>query len=158
MTDVIGTPNIVFPAFRNSIVGNTADYTTRVNLDTDTLYVFFTDEGTTAADGGHVFESSLDSAAAPLYASRLSLTSTTVPTTNTVAASGFFDAADSVFTGGSAIAATTTTYEKLIIAKRQASTTTDPLLYHFGTATGLAITPNGADITVVWNASGIARH
>jgi len=154
----IGTVNVAFPAFRNSIVGNTADYTTRVNLDTDTLYVFFTDEATTAADEGNVFQSALTAAEAPAYASRLNLTSTTVPTTNTVAACGFFDAADSVFTGGSAVAATTTTYEKLIIAKRQASAATDPLLYHFGTATGLPITPNGADITVVWNASGIARH
>ncbi len=154
----LGTVNVAFPSFRNSLIGNTADYTTRVNLDTDTLYVFFTDEGTTAADEGNVFEAALDSAAAPLYANRLSLTSTTVPTTATTAACGFFDAADSTFTGGSAVAATTTNYEKLIIAKRQASTTTDPLLYHFGVATGLAITPNGADITVVWNASGIARH
>jgi hypothetical protein len=154
----IGTTNVVFPAFRNSIVGNTADYTTRVNLDTDTLYVFFTDEATTAADEGFVFCTTLAAAEAPAYASRLSLTSTTVPTTASLALAGFFDAADSVFTGGSAVSATTTTYEKLIIAKRQASAATDPLLYHFGTATGLPITPNGADITVVWNASGIARH
>jgi hypothetical protein len=153
----IGTPNVPFPAFRNSIVGNTADYTTRVNLDTDTLYAFFTDEATTAADEGFVFQVTLVAAENPSYANRLSLTSTTVPTTNTVAACGFFDAADATFTGSSVLTGTTSV-EKLIIGKRQASAATDPLLYHFGTATGLPLTPNGADVTVVWNASGIARH
>jgi hypothetical protein len=152
------TANVVFPAFRNSICGDTSNYTTRVNLDTDTLYAYFVDETTVAVLETMIFNSALTAGEAPAYASRLDLTSTTVPSTETTAAAGFFDAADATFTGGSAIAATTTTYEKLIIAKRQASAATDPLLYHFGTATGLAITPNGADITVVWNASGIARH
>jgi len=154
----LGTANVAFPAFRNSLIGDTSNYTTRVNLDTDTLYVYFTDEATTAADETFIFVAEMYSAQVPDDSHRLVLASTTVPTTETTAAAGFFDAADSTFTGSSLIAGTTTTYEKLIIAKRQGSSATDPLLYHFGTATGLAILPNGADITVVWNASGIARH
>lgn len=153
----IGTTNVVMPAFRNVIVGNTADYSTRVNLDTDTLYSFFTDEGTTAADEGFVFHSSLTTAENPSFANRLVLTSTTVPTTNTLAAAGFFDAADAVFTGGSVLTGSTSV-EKLWIAKFITNAAASPLLYHFGTATGLPLTPNGADVTVVFNASGIARH
>lgn len=153
----IGVTNVIYPAYRNSIVGNTADYSTRVDLDTDTLFAFFTDEATTAADETHVFQSSLTAAENPSFANRLNLSGKTVPTTNTLAACGFFDAADSVFTGASVLTGATSV-EKLIIAKFITNAAASPLLYHFGTATGLPLTPNGADVTVVWNASGIARQ
>jgi hypothetical protein len=158
----IGATNIVMPAFRNVIVGNTADYSTRVNLDTDTLYGFFVDEGFVTVDETHIFHSSLTAGEQPAFAAATAspgsrLTSTTVPTTNTQALAGFFDSADLVFTSG-AVIASGPNVEKLMIGKLITNAAASPLLYHFGTATGLPLTPNGADITVVWNSSGIARH
>jgi hypothetical protein len=70
-------------------------------------------------------------------------------TAGTVAA-GVFDAADTVFTalGGNQS-------ESLILFEDSGTEGTSDLIAFWDTATGLPLTPNGADVTVVWNASGI---
>lgn len=70
-------------------------------------------------------------------------------TLGTVAA-GVFDAADTVFT-----ALTGDASESLILFEDSGVEATSDLIAFWDTATGLPLTPNGADVTVVWNASGI---
>lgn len=70
-------------------------------------------------------------------------------TLGTVAA-GVFDAADTVFT-----ALTGDASESLILFEDSGVEATSDLLAYWDTATGLPLTPNGADVTVVWNGSGI---
>lgn len=65
---------------------------------------------------------------------------------------GVADAADAVFT-----AVTGDPSEALVIWKDTGTETTSPLIAYIDTATGLPVTPNGADINVQWNASGIFK-
>jgi hypothetical protein len=57
-----------------------------------------------------------------------------------------FDAADVTFPTTSGNSA-----EALIIYKDTGTAGTSPLIAYFDTGTGLAITPNGGDINVVWD-------
>lgn len=59
---------------------------------------------------------------------------------------GIADAADITFT-----AVTGDPSEALIIYKDTGSAATSPLIAYIDTATGLPVTPNGGDITVVWD-------
>lgn len=45
--------------------------------------------------------------------------------------------------------------EAIVIYKDTGDASTSPLIAYIDTATGLPVTPNGGDITVEWNASGI---
>lgn len=63
---------------------------------------------------------------------------------------GTFDAADVVFS-----AVTGDTVTQFVIYKDTGVSSTSPLIAHFDTATGLSVAPNGGDITLAWNASGI---
>jgi hypothetical protein len=66
---------------------------------------------------------------------------------------GVFDGADIVFT-----AVTGATVEALVIYIDTGTPTTSPLVaYIDGGVTGLPVTPNGGNITVTWNASGIFK-
>ncbi len=156
MASIAGT-NVLYPAYRNSVIGNTADYSTRVDCDTDTLISFFSDDGTITPAEADVFVAVYDTSLNPSFANRLALGTKTVPTTNTNAAAGVFDAADAVFTGGSVLTGSTSVESYIIAKVISAASATSPLLAHFGSATGLSggLTPNGADVTVVFNASGI---
>lgn len=60
--------------------------------------------------------------------------------------SGVADAADVTFTAVSG-----NTVEALIIYKDTGVSSTSPLIAYIDSATGLAATPNGGDITVTWD-------
>lgn len=62
------------------------------------------------------------------------------------ATGGVADANDVTFTGVSGDQA-----EALIIYKDTGNEATSPLIAYLDTATGLAITPNGTDITLTWD-------
>jgi hypothetical protein len=47
--------------------------------------------------------------------------------------------------------------ELLIVFGDSGTESTSPLLVAFDTATGLPFTPNGGDLTISWNASGIFK-
>jgi hypothetical protein len=70
-------------------------------------------------------------------------------TLGTVAA-GVFDAADTVFTALSGDQS-----ESLILYEDSGTEATSDLIAFWDTATGIPLTPNGADVTVVWAAGGI---
>jgi|KBSSwiS6_1023812.scaffolds.fasta_scaffold07448_2 hypothetical protein len=64
---------------------------------------------------------------------------------------GVFDAADTVFS-----ALTGDQSESMILLRDTGTESTSNLLLYWDTASGLPITPNGANVTVVWSSSGIA--
>jgi hypothetical protein len=156
MASIAGT-NALYAAYRNSVVGKTSDYSTRVDCDTDVLYAFFSDDGTVTPDGTHVFHSTYTTAENPAYAACTAnpgsrLTSVTAGTVGT----GVVDAADYTFTSSTALTGSTSV-ESYIIAKFITNAAASPVLAHFGNGvtTGLPLTPNGADVTVVYNSSGV---
>lgn len=66
-------------------------------------------------------------------------------------ASGVFDAADTTFSS-----VTGDESEEVVLWHDTATDTTSPLLAYFDTfSAGMPVTPNGGDITIQWNASGI---
>jgi hypothetical protein len=63
---------------------------------------------------------------------------------------GVFDANDTVFTALSGDQS-----ESLILYEDSGTEATSDLIAFWDTATGIPLTPNGADVTVVWAAGGI---
>lgn len=149
MASIAGS-NTRYNVYADSIVGKTTTYATRIDLDGDTTFIFFSDDGTVDPDDTHNFVSSYATSENPAFASREVLGS---PTAGTVAP-GIFDAADAVFDGGQLLTGATS-QESIIIAKFDTNAASSPLLVHFGSATGLPLTPNGASTTVAFSASGI---
>ena len=66
------------------------------------------------------------------------------------ATGGVADAADVTFSSVSGDVS-----EALVIYKDSGTASTSPLIAYIDTATGLAVTPNGGDITVIWPSGGI---
>jgi hypothetical protein len=64
---------------------------------------------------------------------------------------GVFDGADATFT-----AVTGASIEALVLYVDTGTAATSPLVAYIDTSvTGLPVTPNGGDISITWNASGI---
>ena len=143
---------ILADAYRNSVVGKTSDYAARVDADTDTLKAYFMDAGTDVPVVTDVFESS-HTGINPTFANAQALAGGTAG----VVGVGVFDANDTVFTGGSVLTGATSV-EWLVVFKFVTVAGDSPFLAAWDTATGLPLTPNGGDVTVVWNASGIWRY
>lgn len=151
MASIAGT-NVAYFAYRNALVGKTSDYTisTVMTNFATTLYVCFSDDATVDPLDSHVFISSYATSENPAFAAKLVLGSVTSGTV----ATGVVDAADAVFTGATVLTGATSV-ESLIVFKFITNAAASPVLVHYGSATGLPLTPNGADVTVVWNASGM---
>lgn len=158
--------NFVYDAYRNAVVGKTSDYSYNTavigsggTLFSATVFPFFSDDATVAAVSTSVFDSVYATSENPAYASRTYLASVTEGTV----ATGVIDAADFTFTSTWAVVTSLpsgspgASLESLILAKFTTSAAASPLLCRFDTATGLPLTPNNADVTVVWNASGIYK-
>lgn len=134
--------NAVYVAFRNGVLGSHA---TRVDLDADTIKVALIDHGT---DTPNVTTDDFynDISAGLVGSLSSALTSKTIGTV----AAGVFDADNVTFTAVSG-----NSVESVNIIKDTGSAATSDLIAYFDTGTGLPVTPNGGDITVTWNASGI---
>lgn len=135
--------NALFANYKNLLGGNGTH--TLPDLDTDTIKVTLID---TADDDPAV---ATDQDYADIAAgAREEVATLGTKTVGTVAA-GVFDAADTTFT-----AAAGDQCEELLIWKDTTVESTSVLIASFDTFTsGMPVTPNGGDITVVWNASGI---
>lgn len=144
--------NFLTDAYRNSVIGKTSDYSARVDLDTDTLKAIFIDEGTDTGTAADIFMSGLTSGSRnPTFANAPTLGGVTLGTV----AAGVFDANDLTFTGSSVLTGSTTV-EALAVFKFVSVDTDSPFLGYWNSGvTGLPLTPNGGDVTVAWNASGI---
>ena len=136
--------NSLTVAYRNCMLGTG----TAVDLDADTIKVMFVDgaDDTPAAATDDFIDDILSAGRVPAIASCPTLASKTIGTV----AAGVFDAADATFTSLSG-----DQVEYLIAFKDTGTESTSNLLAIWDTATGLPLTPNGANVTVTWNASGI---
>ena len=134
--------NALYVAFRNGVLGSHA---TRVDLDADTIKVALIDHGTDTPNT--TTDDFYNDISAGLVGSLSSaLTSKTIGTV----AAGVFDADNVTFTAVSG-----NSVESVNILKDTGTSSTSDLIAYFDTGTGLPVTPNGGDITVTWNASGI---
>lgn len=126
--------NSLYPKFKESLLQ------AGVNMSSGTVKVALVDTGTYIYDAAHQYLSSLTGVVGT--AQTLSTKSFT---------NGVFDATDVAFT-----AVTGNTVEALVLYVDTGSAATSPLIAFMDTGvTGLPVTPNGGDINVTWNASGI---
>ena len=133
--------NALYPKWKEAIQQATAN-SSLGGSGTTGVYVALIDTGTYTYSSSHEFYSS---AASAQVGTEVELTSKTFT-------SGLFDAADSVFSSVSGA-----TVEALIIFVKNAGANTPwRMVAYFDTGvTGLPVTPNGGNINVTWNASGI---
>ena len=133
--------NAIYPKWKEARLQNTANADLS-GTGTTGVYVALIDTGVAAYNSAHEFYSSI---VAGQIGTEVELGTKTF--TN-----GLFDAADSTFT-----AFTGNNAEALVIfIKNSGANTTWRLVAWFDTGvTGLPVLPNGGNITVTWNASGI---
>lgn len=122
--------SVLYPKGKEALLNGT------INLESDTIKVALVDTGTYTYSAAHDFYDDV---------------SGVVGTPQTLASKTFtdgtFDAADTAFTAVSGA-----TVEALIIYEDTGSAATSSLLAYID---GLSFTPNGGDVTIQWNASGI---
>lgn len=111
-----------------------------IDLENDTIRAVLIDTGTYTYSSAHDFYNDLSGVVGTESSAFSSKTFT----------NGVFDAADITFS-----AVTGATVEAIVIFKDTGNTATDALIAFIDTGTGLPVTPNGGDISVAWNASGI---
>lgn len=126
--------NALYPKFKESLLQ------AGVSLATGTVKVALVDAGSYAYNAAHQFLSSLTG----VVGTAQTIGSKTV--TN-----GVFDGADVTFTSVTGVNA-----EALVLYVDTGNAATSSLIAYIDTGvTGLPVTPNGGDINVTWNASGI---
>lgn len=128
--------NVIYPKAKESFLSQNPS----IDLDTDTIKVALIDTGTYTYSASHQYWSSASSAAV----------GTPATLANKTIANGVFDADDVTYS-----AVTGNTVEAIIVYKDTGSAATSPLIAYFDSGTGLPITPNGGNITLTFNASGI---
>lgn len=134
--------NFLFTDYRNGVF--TASMP---NLSSATIKAMFVDHADdTPVTTDNFIDDILSAARVPAIGSCPTLGSKTVGTVG----AGVFDAADTTFTTLSGDQS-----ESLILFEDSGVEGTSDLIARWDTATGLPLTPNGADVTVQWNASGI---
>jgi hypothetical protein len=129
--------NAIYPLYKQALL--TAD--TNIDIESGTVKVALVDTGTYTYSAAHQFLSSLTGVVGT--AQTLS--------TNTVTSGVFDSATNPTFT-----AVTGASVEALVIYIDTGVSGTSRLVAYIDTSvTGLPVTPNGGDITITWNASGI---
>jgi hypothetical protein len=129
--------NALYPKWKEQLL----QFTANNNLSAGTVKVALIDTGTYTYSSANQFWSSASSASVGTPQTIGSKTFT----------NGTFDGADVTFT-----AVTGSSVEALIIYIDTGTAATSPLVAYIDTSvTGLPVTPNGGDITITWNASGI---
>lgn len=129
--------NAIYPLYKETILGAA----TNTNLLTGTVKVALVDTGVYTYSAAHQFVSSLTGVVG---------TAQTIGATKTVT-NGVFDGADVTFT-----TVTGNSVEALVIYVDTGTAGTSPLVAYIDTGvTGLPVTPNGGNISITWNASGI---
>jgi len=129
--------NALYPLWKEQLL----QFTANNNLSAGTVKVALIDTGTYTYSAAHQFYSSASAAAVGTPQTIGSKTFT----------NGVFDGADVTFT-----AVTGNSVEALIIYIDTGTAGTSPLVAYIDTSvTGLPVTPNGGNIAITWNASGI---
>jgi hypothetical protein len=135
-------------AFLNGILGAHA---TRVVLSTDTIKIGLLDFGAAAGVPDPVLDDFWDDWSSGLIGSLYTLGAKTVGTV----AAGVFD--NTVDPAPAFTAVSGATVEGLGVIKDTGTPSTSNLICFFDTATGLPLTPNGGDVNLTFNASGIFK-
>lgn len=133
--------NALYPLWKQEILKGTANALLNSAEGTTGVYAALVDTGTYTYSAAHQFYSSLSGV---VGTDQEILTKTQV--------TGTFDGSDLTFT-----AVTGASVEAIVLYRKNAgANTTWPLIAYIDTGvTGLPVTPNGGNITVTWNASGI---
>lgn len=134
--------NAVYPLYKQSLLSGDAD-TALTGTGTTGLYAALIDTGLYTYSSAHQFYSSL----AGVVGTDQEIASVTL--TN-----GLIDGADVTFS-----AVTGNSVEAIVLYRKNAgANTTWRLVAYIDTGvTGLPVTPNGGNITITWNASGIVQ-
>lgn len=111
-----------------------------IDLLNDTIRAVLIDTGTYTYSAAHDFYNDLSGVVGSESGAFSGKTTT----------GGVFDAGDITFTAVSGA-----TVEAIVIFQDTGNAATDALIAYIDSATGLPVTPNGGDINVTWNASGI---
>lgn len=139
--------NSFFNSYLNGILGAAATY---IDLDANTIKMYLHDNGAggTPAPSTNDFYNDLS---AGLVGTAYTLANKTVG----VVAAGVFD--NTVDPAPAFTAVSGATVEALVFFKDTGTPSTSDLICFFDTATGLPLTPNGGDVNVTFNASGIFK-
>lgn len=128
--------NAIYPLYKQSLL----DGDTLVDLNDLSVRVALVDTGTYTYSGAHQFLTSLTG-----------VVGTAQLINNTTVTNGLFDGDNVTYTG-----VTGNSVEALVIYIDTGVAATSRLVAYIDTGvTGLPVTPNGGDITITWNASGI---
>ena len=134
--------NAIYPLFKQELMKGTSG--TSLNGSGATgVYAALIDTGTYTYSTAHQFYSSLSG-----------VVGTDQEVTTLTQATGLLDGADVTYTAVSG-----SSVEAIVLYRKNAgANTTWALIAYIDTSvTGLPVTPNGGDITITWNASGIVQ-
>jgi len=128
--------NAIYPKYKQALL----DASANTDINDLTVKVALVDTGTYTYSAAHEFLSSLSG----VFGTAQTIANTTVT-------DGLFDGDNVTFT-----AVTGNSVEALVIYIDTGTAGTSRLVTYIDTSvTGLPVTPNGGDITITWNASGI---
>lgn len=133
--------NAVYPEYKEFLLAASANVSLDQNTATNGPFCSLVDTGTYTYSTAHDFYNDLSG----VVGTDQRITAPTV-------ANGTFDGGDLTYTAVSGASV-----EALVIYRKNAgaNTTWKVVVYIDTSVTGLPVTPNGGDITVTWNASGI---
>lgn len=136
--------NAIFPIYKNALMTAATNVSLDQNDATNGPFCALVDTGTYTYSAAHDFYNDLSGVVGTDQ--RI-----TTPTVGTVA-NGVFDGDNLTYTAVSG-----NSVEALVIYRKNsgANTTWRLVTYIDTSVTGLPVTPNGGDITITWNASGI---
>jgi len=128
--------NAIYPLYKQALL----DASANVDINDGTVKVALIDTGTYTYNSTHEF-----------YSSVSGVVGTPQTIANTTVTNGLFDGDNVTYT-----AVTGNSAEALLIYIDTGTAATSRLVAWIDTSvTGLPVTPNGGDITITWNASGI---
>jgi len=128
--------NAIYPKYKEALL----DASANIDINDGTVKVALIDTGVYPYNSAHEF-----------YSSVSGVVGTPQTINNTTVANGLFDGDNVTFTSVSG-----NSVEALLIYIDTGSAATSRLVTWLDTGvTGLPVTPNGGDITITWNASGI---
>ena len=128
--------NAIYPLYKQALL----DGDTNIDVNNGTVKVALVDTGTYTYSSAHQFYSDLSG-----------VVGTDQTIANTTVAGGLFDGDNVTYTAVSG-----SSVEALVIYIDTGVAGTSRLVAYIDTGvTGLPVTPNGGDITITWNASGI---
>lgn len=133
--------NAIYPEYKEFLLSASANVSLTVDDATDGPFCALVDTGTYTYSSAHDFYNDLSG----IVGTDQRITAPTV-------ANGTFDGSDLTYTSVSG-----NSVEALVIYRHNvgANTTWKLVLYEDTGVTGLPVTPNGGNITVTWNGSGI---